>query len=72
MDKETKGKIIDALEEKKMNKKEAIEFCEEYGWDITEGKYFLEWEEDRVVFQNDKELIEYAEMLKREREEQGL
>ncbi len=68
MDKETKEEIIENLEEKKMNKQEAIELCEEYGWDISEGKYFLECEEDRVVFQNDKELIEYAEMLERERD----
>jgi len=65
--KETKEKIIESLEDKKINKEEAIELCEEYGWEVSEGKYFLESEEDRVTFQNDKELIEYAEMLKKER-----
>ena len=52
-----------------MELQESKELCEEYGWEISEGKYFLECEEDRVTFQNDEELIEYAEMLKKERKE---
>ena len=50
-----------------MEKKEAIEICEEYGWEVIKGKYFLECEEDRVTFQNDKELIDYAQELKNNR-----
>jgi len=64
--KETKKKIIEVLNEEGIGIKEAIEICEEYGWEVNKGKYFLECEEDRVTFQNDKELIDYAEMLKKE------
>jgi len=48
-----------------MDIKQAIEICEEYGWDINRGKYFLESEGDRVIFQNDEELINYAESLEK-------
>jgi len=50
-----------------MEIKKAIELCKEYGWEVSEGKYFLECDEDRVTFQNDEELIDYAEMLEKER-----
>jgi len=50
-----------------MKIKDAIELCEEYGWEVVKGKYFLECEEDRVTFNTDEELIDYAKMLKEER-----
>jgi len=51
-----------------MDIKEALELCEEYGWEISKGKYFLCHNEgDRVVFNSDKEVIEYAKELKSNR-----
>lgn len=50
-----------------MEIKKAIGLCKEYGWNVTTGKYFLEWEEDRVTFNSDEELISYAEDLEKER-----
>lgn len=62
--KNTKQKILEALEDKKkINIKEAIKICEDDGWVVVKGKYFLEWNEEKMVFQNDKELINYAEEL---------
>lgn len=53
-----------------MKVKEAIELCEEYGWVVTEGKWHMvcESSNDKVTFNNDKELLDYAKMLKRERQ----
>jgi hypothetical protein len=51
-----------------MKTKEAIKLCEEYGWKVSKGKYFLKDNEDEMVFETDKELIDYAEMLKKERQ----
>tara|TARA_R100001530_G_scaffold112862_2_gene79834 strand:- start:150 stop:308 length:159 start_codon:yes stop_codon:yes gene_type:complete len=50
-----------------MNKKEAIELIEEYGWNVEEGKYFLYGGGDVLSFRNLKELLDYAKMLKKER-----
>jgi len=50
-----------------MNIKQAIELCEEYGWEVTKGKYFLKSVEDNVIFNTDKELLDYAKMLEKER-----
>jgi hypothetical protein len=49
-----------------MDIKEALELCEEYGWEISEGKWHLECAqtEDKINFTTDEELIEYAEELK--------
>ena len=53
----------------KMKIKQAIELCEEYGWNVSKGKYFLEDNGDeRVIFSSNKELIDYAKMLKKERQ----
>lgn len=47
---------------------EAIELCEEYGWEVIKAKYVLEDNGDeRVIFNSDKELLDYAKMLKKER-----
>lgn len=48
---------------------EAIEICNEYGWEVSGGKWHLECveSEDKVNFQTDKDLIDYAEELKRNR-----
>ena len=67
---ETKEKIIRDLEGYKIKDiNEARELCEEYGWEVTKGKWFLECDEDRICFDTDKELIDYAELLKNERED---
>jgi len=52
----------------KMKIKEAIELCEEDGWEVNKGRWFLDstTDEDKIIFKNDKELIEHAEMLKKE------
>ena len=49
-----------------MNIKEAIEICEEYGWEVSKGKWHLECpqSEDKVNFFTDKDLIAYAKELK--------
>ena len=65
--KETKEKIIEELEDRGIDKKEAIELCEEYGWEVIKGKYFLESKEDKVVFNSDEEIINYAKELKEKR-----
>ena len=53
-----------------MKIKEAIALCEEYGWDVSKGKWHLECAQtdDKVGFNTDKELIEYAKMLKKARQ----
>jgi len=51
-----------------MNIKKAKEICEEYGWEISEGKYHLKCSNDEVTFSTDKELIGYAEDLDKTRE----
>lgn len=52
-----------------MNIKEALEICEEDGWEVSKGKWHLENPEctDKVNFKTDKELIAYAQELKRNR-----
>jgi len=48
---------------------EAIKICEEYGWEISKGKWHLENpdSEDKVNFQTDEELIAYAKELEKSR-----
>jgi len=50
-----------------MNIKEAVEICEKNGWEISKAKWHLECpeSEDKVNFRSDKELIKYAEELKK-------
>jgi hypothetical protein len=52
-----------------MEIKEAVEICEEYGWEVIKGKWYLKDEntDSACVFDTDKELIEYAKELKRNR-----
>ena len=52
-----------------MDIKEAMELCEEYGWEISKGKWHLEspQTEDKINFATDEELIEYAKELKKSR-----
>lgn len=52
-----------------MNEKEAIEICEEYGWEITKAKYFLfaENSNDKVFFNTKRDLINYAKELEKGR-----
>jgi len=68
--KETKKRILKALESNQIDIKEALEICEEYGWEVSTGKWHLESPEtdDKVNFETDEELIEYAKLLKEERQ----
>lgn len=52
-----------------MKIQEAINLCEEYGFEVNKGKWFLHSinDEDKVIFSNDEEFIDYAKMLKKER-----